>query len=345
MDVHQININNKEDEIDLRELIICLWRKKVIIILITLIVAILTGIFSVFVLTPVYHAKLNIIINMPETYHTEYGDYTLPITTNQQYINLITSNNVLLNTIKDMHYSNEITIEELREKITIGTVNTTLDVEQNSYDIKVAADNPTEARQLAQVLFDNYIEFLDVLTAEGSINYYSNNCKVNLKSLEGSLDTTQKLLLKDEELLAETAQTINQKEEMKEIQDQINTSDFVVLENIVNENYTVIENDIIEKKQTINNIENSIQVYNTYLEKLDIIRNYITKYNQTGEFDELEGNIVRITKTNVFLPSQPVAPSQKTSPSNAKNVVVSIILGGMIGTVLTLIKEYWIQKP
>jgi capsular polysaccharide biosynthesis protein len=344
MEVQQNN-EQKQEEYDLRDLIMALWRHKVLIICISFIAAIITGIFSMFVLSPVYHTKLNIIINMPETYFTKYGDYTLPITTNQQYINLITSNDILVNTINDMGIdANDMSIEDLRERITIEPVTTTVGVEQNSFKVQVAADSPSEVQQLAQILFDNYIEFLDVLTAEGAINYYINNYTVSLKSLQVDLETTQKLLSKNEELLATTPFTFNQKEAMQEIKNSLNTTKYVVLEDVINPNYTDIENDIIVNKQTIYDIVDSMRVYNDYLEELDIMKNSIVKYNENGQFVDLESSIVSITKTNVYLPSDPVAPTRKTSPSNTKNVIIGVFIGGMIGILAVLIKEYWFKK-
>ena len=50
------------------------WRQKILIVVIALVAGLVTCIISVFVITPVYHAKLNIVINMPETYQTKYGE-------------------------------------------------------------------------------------------------------------------------------------------------------------------------------------------------------------------------------------------------------------------------------
>ena len=107
----QNNANTYEDEIDLRELIMALWRSKYIIISIAIIAAILTGLYSMFMLSPVYQTRLDIVINMPEQYPTRFGDYTLPLTTNDQYINLITSNQVLTNTIRDMDGEGSLSLE------------------------------------------------------------------------------------------------------------------------------------------------------------------------------------------------------------------------------------------
>lgn len=338
------NIQNTEDEISLKELFMALWRQKILIISITLIAAILTGIFSVFVLTPVYHAKLNIVINMPETYTTKYGDYSLPLTTNQQYINIITSNSILTNTMKDMGYGEDMAIEMMREKITIGQVTTTANIEQNSFEVKVAADNPAEARKLASTLYENYVKFVDVMTIEGAIKYYTNDYEVKIRSAEVELQSNQEILKKNEDLLEITPQTINQKEAANEINGQNNVSNYIILENIINPNYTKIEADIIANKQSINNIVNNIEIYNDYLTGLETAKATVSNYYVTGDFTELKDTLVSVTKTSVYLPSEPVAPSSKTSPSNGMNIIIGGVLGGMVSVLIALIKEYWFKK-
>lgn len=332
------------DEIDLRELFLALWGKKIFITAIGLIAAILTGIISVFIITPVYHSKLNIIINMPDTYTTKYGDFTLPISTNDQYINLITSNDIIANTIKDMGYDEDTTIESIRDRITIDNSETKANAEQNSFSIKVSADNPEEARKLAQTLFDNYTEFLDILIIEGAADYFIDKYSVDLSSAEVSLENTKEILAKNEALLAETPQTINQKDAMNEIGNSQNISDFVILENVINPNYTKIENDIIANKQSINNIENTIKLYNQYLEELNAEKEKIEGYKSNGNWTVSDDVFKSITKSNVYLPSDPIAPSRKTSPSNVRNVIIGAVVGGMIGVVLVLIKKYWIES-
>lgn len=344
MNTNQSNIE-KKDEYDLRELIMALWRNKITIVCITMIAAILSGIFSMFVLSPVFHSKLYIVMNMPEIYHTQYGDYTLPLTTNEQYINLITSNDIIAKTMKDMGYDTSImTIEDIKRRITVDSEITLAGEEQNSFHVNIAAGDPEEARNLAQVLYENYIEFLDIMTAQGAVTYYINDYSVKIRSLEVDLKSNKELLMKNEELLAETPQTIDQGDALKEIQGQGNTSEFIILENVINSNYTKIENDIIINKQTINEIENSISLYNKYLDELNSVKNNIVSYYETGEFEQLESSIVSITNTNVYLPSPPVAPNHKSSPSNAKNVIIGAFLGGMIGVFITFIKECWFKR-
>ena len=131
---------------------------------------------------------------------------------------------------------------------------------------------------------------------------------------------------------------------MNEIESQVDADEFIVLENVINPNYTKVENDIIGNKQAINSIENSMRVQNEYLAELDSMRNRLNTYYDTGDFEDLQSNILSVTKSNIYLPSAAVVPSRKTSPSNAKNVILGTLLGGMLGVLAALIKEYWFKK-
>lgn len=345
MNENQLNAQHYEDEIDLKELILALWKQKYMIISTTLIVTILAGVYSIFILSPVYDTKLNIVINMPEIYNTRYGDYTLPITSNEQYINLITSNDVLLNTIAQMEYNGgEVSVDSLRKRIAIGQIDAKANTEQNSFTITVSAGSPQESLKLAKTLYDNYIEFLNVMTKERATGYYYNNFSVELKKSQILLESTQEILKRNRELLTEIPQTINQKEAMQEIQNEMsNINNYVVLENIINPNYTQVENDIILNKQSINVINDSIRMYNEYLEEINQEKQAIAEYYEAGRAGKLESSIIGVVKTSVYLPSPPVAPSQKTSPRNAMNIAIGVVLGGMLGIMIALIKE-WLKK-
>ena len=340
MDKIYLTEQKTEDEIDLRELILVLWKKKLFIIFFFFAAAILAGLYSMFIVKPVYHSRLNIIISMPGTYQTKYGDYVLPLTTNEQYINLITGNNILARTIKDMGYEN-MTIESLHSRISIETPETKTGTVQNSFNIKVAASNPQEAKDLAKILFDNYYEFIDLITVEGAVDYYINKYNVELATLEVSLNSTREILAKNEALLSQIPLTINQKEVMDEIIDSPTVSDYIIFENVINPNYTEIEKDIIENKQTIINLENSMILYNRYLEELNTVKERIEEYKSSGKWDIVNDEFKSIAKTSVYLLSEPIAPSSKTSPNNLRNIIIGAVLGGMIAVVIVITKEYW----
>jgi len=137
-----------ESEISLRSLLMVFWKKKYSIISITMIFAILAGIISVFFIAPVYDTNVEIVISMPETYHTRYGDYTLPLSTNDQYLQLLKSNEVLLNTMKDMQLTEEVTAKQLSDRIAIIAA----DKDSTSFTFTVSGPNPEESLRLANTL-------------------------------------------------------------------------------------------------------------------------------------------------------------------------------------------------
>jgi len=159
------------------------------------------------------------------------------------------------------------------------------------------------------------------------------------------LDSTKVILKKNEELLTQTPQIIAKGEANLEIQTQLTeTTDYVVPVNTINPNYIKIENDIVEKKQAINTLEDAIRMNKKYLEELDKEKKAIAKYYETGKVARLETSVIGVVETSVYLPSPPVAPSQKTSPSNVMNVAIGVVIGGMIGVMVALVQEYWFKK-
>ncbi len=327
-----------QEEIDIRELVLVLWKKKFQIISVALVIAIITGLISFFLISPVYHVDMRMVLNMPESYNTKYGGYALPIRSNEEYLNMLTSNDVLKGTIEDMEYD-DITIEDIRKRVSIDIDNQ--NNTQNVFLVKVSANDPEDAKKLADSLYDNYTEFINVITIEGALEYYINSYSVQQETLKVSLETKKNSLEKNEELLAETPATINQKAVLEELENQGSVNDFIVLERIVNPNYTAIESNIVEDKQSINSIENSLKIIEDNLQELNITRDLLEEYYVSNSYDDLSTNTVNLANLSISLPSKPIVPSQKTSPSNGRNVIIAGVLGGMLGVIVVLSQWWW----
>lgn len=340
MNESQNNIQQYEDEINLRELIMVLWKQKLMIISVTLIIAILAALFSKFIISPVFETNLNIVISMPDTYITRFGEYKLPISTNGEYIRLIKSNDVIVNTIKDMEYDTKVvSVQDLKDRITIGEISINASTVQNSFSITASAKNPEESLKLAQHLYQNYIDFMDVMMKDRAVSFYYNDFAVQTESLENELNKTREILAKNEELLAKTPETINQEAAASELIND--TTNFVVLENIINPNYTTLEASIIENKQMIFDLESSIELYKGYMEELEVEQAALDKYYHSGKTGKIEASIMDVVEVSIYQPSEPVAPTHKSSPSTLRNTVIGGVLGGMLSVLIVLFKAYW----
>ena len=332
-------------EIDLIDIIKVLWDRKKFIICFTIIVSIAAGAISKLVLLPVYDTRINIIINIAEKYDTRYGEYTFPISTNYQIIELILSNEVLIKTINDMNYdTNKMSVEGLRARINIDKSN--LSATQNNFEVTVSADNPEESLILAEYLYKNYFKFMDVMIKKRAINYYMDKFHINNKTLEYSLKSAKDILLKNEELLKNTERLINDAEVFLELQTQLtDNSNYIIPTKAINPGYLKIENDIIKNKQNIINIENSINMNNQFLYELENEMMSVKRYEQTDVYEGLNGSsFVDIIDTSIYLPSKPIAPIHKTSPNNKLNVLIGAVIGGVTGVIIILFKEYVLIK-
>lgn len=329
----QRNYNRYEDEIDLKELFMILWKGKKLIIAITLIFAILTAIITMFFIDPVYEAKLDILVNFPEMVNTKYGDYKMLMTTNEQYVNLIHSNDVLKATMQDMNYDiSKSSIESFSSGISIIKD----DKKPNSFTIKIQAGTPDEALNIASNLYKNYIIFLNSMIKSRSVEYFSDYYSIELRKNEDELNSNTVLLEQYKKMLDQIPQTINQKDALESI--NIGSVDYVVLENIINENYKKVELDIINLEQVIYNLENKINLSKQYLDELSQIKASIVNN------DELATEYFKVINTSIQLPSEPVTPNNKVSPSTSLNVIIGAVIGGMVSVIYVLIKKYWFTE-
>ncbi len=324
------------DEIELRTLIMAFWKRKYHIISIAMVFAILAGIISVFFISPVYDTSANIVINMPETYRTRYGEYVLPLSTNNQYFELLKSNDVLLSTIEDMNFEEEVTVSQLNKRISVRTA----DKDASSFTFVVSADSPDESLLLANTLYDNYIKFINNMVKERTVNYFYNNFSVDLVTLETSLTKERMALKKNQELLAQITkeyETAN-----LDVIDYLGKDgNYILPENTINPNYTKVEADIINNEQTINYLVSTIDITKQYLSQLEKDKEAVENYHKNGKKEQICVDLVSIVNTNIYMPSELVAPTQKTSPSNTINVAIGAVLGGVLGVFVTLIRVYW----
>lgn len=334
MDEGQLVNQQYEYEIDLKEFIILFWKKKFFIAGLAVIGAALAAIVSLFFLKPVYNTELKFDVNLPKTYVTKFGEYTLPGSTNSQYLKLIISNDVIANTIKDMGYDeNKVTIEDIRKRIQIGNIDSKSSVE-NVFDVKASADNAEESLRFAETLYSNYMEYIDIITRDRAIDYFRDSFEANLYSNKIALESTKTILKENEALLADTPETINQSS-------IANAGNGIVIENIINPAYTQLQSSVVNSKQSIIQIENNIENLNNHLNELEKEHNAIDEYYRTGVADDSVKSIINIADTSIYLLSDPVAPLHKTSPSNLKNTLIGLFLGGLLGVGIVFIKKYW----
>ena len=333
--------NLDTDRFLVKNFIHIIWERKRTIIAITLITALCSGVFSVFFISPVYDTEFTMIVNMPTTLETIYGEYTLPIVAGQQYIEMIKNNNTILqNTVDELAKDNIIyTINELKKSIDVLT---SLDEEttKNAFTIQVHSNDPNMAVVLAQKLYDNYKEYIYTFILENIFMHFSDLYQMKTRLITESLNTNKKNLEYYEELLGKIPQIINQKDVLTGI-DESRGYDFFVLNNTVNENYLLLESDIIKVKQSIHSDTLMIDQYSVYLDELRELSDSVKIYKETNSKENLGLDDFGGIASNIILSSAPVLPEYKTSPSNAKNIIMGASVGMILSIGFLFFKDYF----
>jgi len=144
-----------EEEIDLREYINILLKRKGIIILIFLIAVITAALVSYFTLSPVYQSStvfsIALIDNRPATTIVAQVENNVPIIKISESLEVINSNLILDEVIKRSDLN--ITSDQLKTRIEVENLKNT-----NFIKVTVKADSPEKAKELAENIVKVFIE-------------------------------------------------------------------------------------------------------------------------------------------------------------------------------------------
>jgi len=145
----------QEEEIDLREYISVLLKRKGIIILIFLVAVITAALMSYFILNPIYQSSvvfsIALVDNRPPTSFVAQIENNVPVINIHESLEIINSNLVLDEVIKRMGLN--ISSDQLRSRIKVENIKNT-----NFVKVTVEADSPEESKYLAENIVRVFIE-------------------------------------------------------------------------------------------------------------------------------------------------------------------------------------------
>lgn len=145
----------QEEEIDLREYINVLFKRKGIIILIFLIAVITAALMSYFILNPVYQSSvvfsIALVDSRPPTSFVAQIENNVPVINIHESLEIINSNLVLDEVIKRMGLN--ISSGQLRTRIEVENMKNT-----NFVKVTVEANSPEESKYLAENIVRVFIE-------------------------------------------------------------------------------------------------------------------------------------------------------------------------------------------
>lgn len=146
-------------ELDLNEIIRIIYKKKLLIIGTTIAISVLTVIINLFVLKPVYEARVSIVVGQEGVMENKAYAYSSDTVTLSQkllktYSEIAISDKILRKTVEDLslNYTDEEYIDFKNKIIVTSKENTQL------LEISVRDNDPATAAKIANKVTDNFIE-------------------------------------------------------------------------------------------------------------------------------------------------------------------------------------------
>lgn len=335
-----------EEEISLKELIMHLIEHKRIIVLITAIAIILGGLYAFLIADKVYEASIDGTIIISESASTKYGVFVFPSIFKDDYLNVITTEEVLKKVIKNLDL--ELTTQSLRNKLTV--------VSQKDSSTFVVSIKDSSSERATDILNEISIVFKHALNMKYkklAVESFERDYFVQIKSIDEMLEkqaatlkgykaqlemiqptiTLKKLVTTDPSLAAQIARDRGLSIE--------SLSDEMMLEEISNPNYEQLEDMVIKTESAIIDLQTSLDQKSKLYEELLSERADINTYYANGGNEPSDNGALEFMTSRITISPYVTASEDPIAPRKSLILAISMVLGLMIGVFVAFFKAYW----
>lgn len=325
--------NTNNDEIDLFELIITLWKSKGLIIGITLLSTIIAGLVAFFVISPEY--KATTIVTQPEPYQIEALNMgvaqasseknpitiepikakdvfsTFTATLNSQNLQREFFRSHYLPTQDDISVQdNQRGFQNFQKKLSISS-----DKDNQQTTISFASVNPTLAYQFV----NDYLNLAKSKAAEtilknrtAEVNNVVQNIKNSTQALESEIKSENSFYLSQLKNALQTAEKLNIIEPKKDATE------------LYQQGTTALEAQIAFTQSQLNNFSGN--------KKYNILASQLATYNAI-----MLPSASQLTMYGVNYAAE--VPEIPTKPNKKLIVIIGFLLGGMLSVIIVLMRQ------
>lgn len=335
-----------EDEISLKELIMHLIDYKQIIAVITVIALVLGGVYAFVLADEVYGASVEGTIIITETASSKYGTFNFPSTFKQDFLGVVESEEVLNKVIKNLEL--DFSTQVLKDKITVAS-----EKDSSNFKISVKDENKESAIKLLNEISKVYVDAINMKYKKLAVDLFERDYYVQIRTLGEEVEkqevaitgyreqlktiqptiTLKKLVTSDPELAAKLAKDSGTSIE--------SLSEAVMLEQISNPNYELLEDTIIKAESILVDLQTSMEQNQKLYEELLEEKAAISSYYATGDIETLNDGSLEFMKSRISISSYVSASDNPVAPRKSLILAISAVMGLMIGVFAAFFKAYW----
>lgn len=335
-----------ENEISLKELIMTLYNQRKLIVVITAFCVVFTLVYSFFIMSPIYEASSEALVNAPATVETRYGTYEFYTENASDYAQYALSDEVLDRVHDQLQI--EGTVEGLRNRITISN-----DKDSSRYILKTTGETSDDAKMLNDTIAKQFETMIRIMMKKHALDYFIGKYEVDIASLLNSIDQKEAIIT-DTKALLDTLEPIYtlQKALFSDPNaaavyanqfglDLSTLSENVMVEEFANENFFKVEQQYTDLKLELISLNQALNKTNAYL--LDLLqekKDFETKYRTDDEAKILNDKL-DVYGGQFLITSHAMEPESPVGPRKALNLAIGLVFGVMLGVFVAFGKAYW----
>lgn len=343
--------NLVDEEISFKELIKCLLTHWKYIVGFPLVFGIAAFVYFWMVVSPTYEARIQGIINIPETVETQYGAYAFSENTANDILAYVVSDRVMEQWIQATE--NKDSVQEASVEQAILRVTVKKDENSNQFTIRLKAKSPELAKEHLKVLSRIFIEEVNLRYKKMALNYFSTQLNNSIIVAGNEKEVIEKQLIGFEEMLASIDPAISLKRLMlsnpvyaaqvakeRGIPQELLTEE-MMLEEVINPNYQSLEQQIIEIKKRIGVIDVENELNKRHLRNIKVEDEAITKRLFGDSAVTLNDNFLNVTNTTIVIKDNASGDKSPIAPKKTLSLAIALVLGLMIGVFVAFFIAYW----
>lgn len=336
-----------ETTIDLKALLRQFWQDRVLIVLVFLAVSGLSCIYAFVIAKPNYQVSSSILLHLPASATTIYGEYVLPSNNINDYSQFISSNDLITDLQLSGKY-NTLTKEQLESSLAMaGTKDSSL------LQLTVTHENPQLAHDLNRDLIQLFSNRIRMTLKKNALDYFTNDVETRLVSLDAQILKNKALLSGQQEILQKIEPTFVLKKALLSDPDaaasyaQIAGADLELLsDNVLSEEFLVgVYNQqqikVVETENALISLQQSYASLKNWQNDLrEEQQAYQDKSGTPAQAEWLGGSLDILADRFIIL-SNPSVPEDPIAPHRTMSVAIGAILGLMLGLLISFSKSWW----
>lgn len=329
-----------KEEISLRELMLVVWNGKKIIALTTIVMILISSVLNFLVFKPRYEVSTTVMV-------TNFGKEQESIKSLEAYAEQVKSIFTINKIINKLNLDQRVySISAIKKSYDVAVVG-------NSNNLLKITVSGTDANVITKIANAITVELGSIIEVSTRLSLLIDLQK-KLDDVEDSLKSSTFELKKAEEQLALTPEKLTTQKVLADepylqsvAADKVGSNKQLGSLQLTSEEVNPVYTGLKEKISTMNiSISKLTAEKQNYIDKIDLNNKKVEEIQKTTNSNEVapDSLINSVNFFNAVVITPALEPDMPAGPNKIVNLALSVIIGGILGTLFVVFREYWVKS-